>query len=1234
MASIVIPISQQGAQQVAQQITAIGTAAQQTAAQVNLIGGPNSVASLNRLGSAGNGAISGVNGLTDALTRNASSLAYLLRSIAPIGGGFAVMAAQMERGALMIEHMSAAAGEHITKQQVLNAAFNEGTIAAATMESAVEKVTTVTQAAQAATQAYAAAQAVTAQASKDVAAAQLLIAQRRQDVLTTKGLGDPKADAIAQRDLTAAVIAGNDAMIVKREALIAEAPLRANAISQIQQQAEAEKVLAEANAASSFSLGATIGIISGVIAILVVLIATILAVKKAWDTLTEAVKAAAEEQSAALTFSNVIGNAQIATDQLKQITDFWKGAGAIFTLPDLEKAATGLSLFGANAQDVARYTRDLGAAAASTNKTVSEMGAAFELVMYGRIRKPTEDTLPILRALSVEIYGTENRIKDVIASISHGEIPAMTIAKALDDAAHEGGIFFNALQTRAETFDGQLNILKTRWQVFLLALGAPIVDSLTPMIDSWNDAFSGSESSATKWGQAVAAAIDSLAPRVKQFLDDALNAINEGDIGGFLVKGVLTALQKLDEAVWTEIFVTLPEEAIDKLVTYIENIDWNAAWGNAKEAARSAYEAMVSSYYGGRGGTTDIPTLPQQTITPGGGVITPGGLTAEEQAAYVAGIPMPKPPPPLEGPLGLSSFVQRPQLTGAGSATDAFASDTAKINDMWEKFASIQANAGTSLERNRALMDVMLTTADKLYDPSQLQAYAKALQDEGIPYGDLIIKQAEVLRQQKAMDEEIKIGAAGAWDSFDRGAQKSLASVDNFSKAWERVGQETVQILTNDISQGLTDILNGTKSVAQGFKDMVVSILKDLSQMALKIELEIVLINALKAIGGGGGGFSGVTYGEGSAVSTDLGPLLATAQTGGPITGGSGVRDDVPIMAQGGEYMMSKAAVNRIGLSNLEAMNKGMAAGGLVTSSRTFYGDFYDKNTIPPGYFINAYGNLQSVESLPPTKGPGYTATGQGTFDPLELQIAPPTYLNPDFYDITGGSAGSFVPDTGGGGGTDTQGFITASGGDPYGYNSRTMAEEAKWAATPGSHAPGSRFEIRQELAFASPQGIGSGTFAGENLPTSFESAVGGLYGGLEGGVGTGSVGGFSGAASAFGGGSGGLKPTRQYLEFGGFIYPIPSFETGGIMPWTGPAYLHAGEEITPASGSKSSSVTNNIQVHVEYGDQGGAKARTTGSDDQDARSLANAIKVTVVNEINKQREFGGALYRPRNSRS
>ena len=66
----------------------------------------------------------------------------------------------------------------------------------------------------------------------------------------------------------------------------------------------------------------------------------------------------------------------------------------------------------------------------------------------------------------------------------------------------------------------------------------------------------------------------------------------------------------------------------------------------------------------------------------------------------------------------------------------------------------------------------------------------------------------------------------------------------------------------------------------------------------------------------------------------------------------------------------------------------------------------------------------------------------------------------------------------------------------------------------------------------------------------------------------------------------------------------IPSFATGGVMPYTGLANLHAGETITPAGQSINSSPTINIQASI--------------SNDYDVRRLADQLSKYWVNDMER----------------
>lgn len=123
------------------------------------------------------------------------------------------------------------------------------------------------------------------------------------------------------------------------------------------------------------------------------------------------------------------------------------------------------------------------------------------------------------------------------------------------------------------------------------------------------------------------------------------------------------------------------------------------------------------------------------------------------------------------------------------------------------------------------------------------------------------------------------------------------------------------------------------------------------------------------------------------AVQGAIGTLFRA--NGGPITGGSGNKDDVPAMLMGGEYVMNKRAVSKYGTGFMEALNNGsvsgFADGGSVIRSRGLATDVINSSNVGdqtgeggfqmPGYYgsgaITGKKDLLSYASQAYTSGTG-----------------------------------------------------------------------------------------------------------------------------------------------------------------------------------------------------------------------------------------------------------------------
>jgi TP901 family phage tail tape measure protein len=107
---------------------------------------------------------------------------------------------------------------------------------------------------------------------------------------------------------------------------------------------------------------------------------------------------------------------------------------------------------------------------------------------------------------------------------------------------------------------------------------------------------------------------------------------------------------------------------------------------------------------------------------------------------------------------------------------------------------------------------------------------------------------------------------------------------------------------------GTDDLRGALQGVAQGF-------LKTMQQAFLNNAVN----NAMKGLGDAFPSFFKLSPPDGKA----KGGYIQKFANGGFVSGGSGIRDDVPAMLSAGEYVMRKSAVQKYGAENIAKMNNG-----------------------------------------------------------------------------------------------------------------------------------------------------------------------------------------------------------------------------------------------------------------------------------------------------------------------
>lgn len=151
-------------------------------------------------------------------------------------------------------------------------------------------------------------------------------------------------------------------------------------------------------------------------------------------------------------------------------------------------------------------------------------------------------------------------------------------------------------------------------------------------------------------------------------------------------------------------------------------------------------------------------------------------------------------------------------------------------------------------------------------------------------------------------------------------------TADQMNAALENVAANGLQSLED----GLVNILTGTQSVADAFKQMAASIIADL----IRIQVQKMIVNLIGSISGGvGGGVGGVGGGFAS----------------GGFTGNIG-KNRVAGVVHGNEFVLSAGATKRLGVPNLDALNRGAPLSAVTTNDNEMGSGVSIGNiTLPPG---------------------------------------------------------------------------------------------------------------------------------------------------------------------------------------------------------------------------------------------------------------------------------------------
>ena len=200
------------------------------------------------------------------------------------------------------------------------------------------------------------------------------------------------------------------------------------------------------------------------------------------------------------------------------------------------------------------------------------------------------------------------------------------------------------------------------------------------------------------------------------------------------------------------------------------------------------------------------------------------------------------------------------------------------------------------------------------------EEYAKKLSEDitTIYNGRREIVEAELRAERervKILIQEKKLREKGEGGQFQIGLDKfRRESQQGMESFFETLGYDAPAAFRDNMITAITESINGAKSLKEALRDAAISFLEIMQQKALGLLADSLFTAFLPNF---------------TAGTSALGFKKAS---GGMVTGGSGVKDDVPHLLMGGEYVIRKAAVKKYGEDFLTGLNKGvypkMASGG------------------------------------------------------------------------------------------------------------------------------------------------------------------------------------------------------------------------------------------------------------------------------------------------------------------
>lgn len=197
-----------------------------------------------------------------------------------------------------------------------------------------------------------------------------------------------------------------------------------------------------------------------------------------WDLGKSAVEYNAQLETYTASFESFLGSAEEAEKAVQNIKD--DASNMPFGSSDLIEANRALITTGESAEDSRKNINALAEAVAATGGGNAELSRmATNLAQIKNTGKATSQDIKQFANAGINIYGLLSEYTGKsIDEVKTMEVTYEDLTAALKQATEEGGMYYGAMEKQADTYNGQLNSLKSRIQDTLGTTFQSVSDTL------------------------------------------------------------------------------------------------------------------------------------------------------------------------------------------------------------------------------------------------------------------------------------------------------------------------------------------------------------------------------------------------------------------------------------------------------------------------------------------------------------------------------------------------------------------------------------------------------------------------------------------------------------------------------------------------------------------------------------------------------------------------------------